>query len=131
VQAYLIVDQSAFLCLITCTLCERTFFGYAKQFYWRLCPKKRPQPRAPTIDSFKLTELPSIRGESIPEELISKAPLLIKEAGAESSSEEEDFEGGANQVEEKKDDIDVVDVNKFRKLLGEDEAAKDGFMLVD
>lgn len=55
-QAYLVLDQFAFLCLITCTLCERTFFSYAKAFYYRLCPARRPKPQLNPKD-FKLTEL--------------------------------------------------------------------------
>jgi len=69
---------------------------------------------------------------SSPDDLITKAPLIAKEIG-DSSSEDEDFEGGENQREVKKDDIDAVDEQKFKKLVegAVAEPVGAGFTLID
>jgi hypothetical protein len=43
-------------------------------------------------------------------------------AKVESDSEEEDFEAGNNQIE-MKDDIDIEDEQKFKRLIGAEEGS--------
>ncbi|CDW91170.1 saicar synthase-like protein [Stylonychia lemnae] len=124
-SAYLIVDHASFLCLATCTLCERTFFGYAIRFYkwvFRIDQEPKPLIQFKANDSFKNM----IDGQT--DGTINKTPLLSSNANLD--SDEDDFEAGNNQVE-LKDDIDIEDEQKFKKLIGITDEPPAEFQLVD
>lgn len=109
----MIIDHAAFFCLATCTLCERTFFKYAIDLYrWFF---RKPAPIKYTDkDTFKNMSEGSIKGDF---ESMKSSPLLSSKA--ELDSDDDDFEGGNNQIE-LKDEIDVEDEQKFKKLIGGD-----------
>lgn len=95
------VDHCAFLCLTTCTLCERTFFIYAIRFKNYICGGRgRGQAGGSTdghslkgIDSFKNMAEGSIASK---EQFLSAKLKEERLLDKNESSDEDDFEAGNN-----------------------------------